>query len=231
MRQLKTSILLCMLFFSSMAVFAQSVWTARTSGTTSTLNAATSNSSQIIVVGVNGTILTSPDGIIWASRNSGTTNALNSATWTGTQFVVVGARGTILTSVDGINWIARSSGITSVLNSIIWTGVQLTTVGSAGLTSTDGVTWKSSTGVGSTLNSTAWNGNKFIGVGGLGSGNGAVHYYTVYILASLDGTVNRPFRSRIGITSRTFLAHSLLHSSFISSYHSGWTRKCSPRKT
>ena len=66
---------------------------------------------QYAVVGNEGTILTSPDGITWTSQSSGTTGNLNGITWNGNQFAAVGsliafefAESTILTSPDGIIW-------------------------------------------------------------------------------------------------------------------------------
>ncbi len=78
-------------------------WTTRLSGTQYIVNAPTFSSvtwagSQLLVVGLYGTILTSSDGITWTSRTSGTNNVLYSSVWTGNQFVVVGYGGTILTS-------------------------------------------------------------------------------------------------------------------------------------
>src|SRR3954467_3126249 len=66
---------------------AQSVWTARSSGTTNYLNSVTWTGSQFVAVG--GSILTSPDGINWTSRSSPVC-CLNAVTWAGSQLVAVG---------------------------------------------------------------------------------------------------------------------------------------------
>jgi hypothetical protein len=53
---------------------------------------------QFAAVGLNGTIVTSPDGITWTARASGTANDLRGIAWSGTQFAAVGDHGIILTS-------------------------------------------------------------------------------------------------------------------------------------
>lgn len=64
-----------------------------------------------VSVGVNGKILTSPDGITWTSRNSGTTKTLNAITYSDNSylFVAVGNSGTILFSDNkGLTWTANN---------------------------------------------------------------------------------------------------------------------------
>ena len=61
----------------------------------------TYGNNQFVAVGINGTILTSPDAINWTSRNSGA-NTLDRVTYGNNQFVAVGINGTILTSPDAI---------------------------------------------------------------------------------------------------------------------------------
>jgi uncharacterized protein (TIGR03118 family) len=63
-----------------------------------------------VLVGDEGTILTSPDGITSTVQTSGTSNTLNGVTWSGAEFVAVGDAGTILTSPDGVAWTGRDSG-------------------------------------------------------------------------------------------------------------------------
>jgi len=171
---------------------AQSVWTARTSGTTTNqLYSVTWTGSQLVAVGFNdstegASILTSPDGVTWTTRISGTmTFQLYSVAWTGSQLVAVGQSNSgspqILTSPDGVAWTTRSSGIIGSENplySVVWTGSQLVAVGYNGtagagiiLTSPDGVTWTSqSAGTATYLTSVVWTGSQLVAVGGNGSG-------------------------------------------------------------
>jgi len=121
-------------------------WASQSSNTQSALSSVTSTNSQLVAVGISGTILTSPDGIAWTSRHSGITSGLNSVNGSGTKLVVVGYGGAILTSVDGLTWLNQASGTTNILLSVAWTGDQYATVGDVGtiLTSVDGITWKNS---------------------------------------------------------------------------------------
>ncbi|GAB4031989.1 T9SS type A sorting domain-containing protein [Spirosoma gilvum] len=99
-----------------------------------------------VVVGSNGTILTTPLTFNWTVENSGTTEDLFSVNYGYLDhlYVAVGANGTILTSPNGSNWTARTSGTNQNLNAVyFWDG--WIAVGDNGtiLTSTDkGVTWK-----------------------------------------------------------------------------------------
>ncbi|MEA3309715.1 MAG: hypothetical protein U9Q70_09425, partial [Chloroflexota bacterium] len=58
-------------------------------------------SSQFVVMGDDGTILTSSNGANWTADTSGTSNTLSGITYGDGLFVAVGAYGTILTSPDG----------------------------------------------------------------------------------------------------------------------------------
>ena len=99
--------------------------------------------SQIVAVGWDGLIMTSPDGQTWTPQNSGTSDNLNASTWTGLQIVAVGQNGTVLTSADGISWTVQNSGINSNITDIIWTGEQLVAVGGFGvISSVDALQWQ-----------------------------------------------------------------------------------------
>jgi hypothetical protein len=54
--------------------------------------------SQFVSVGIEGAILTSPDGVVWTPWASGTNNYLSAVVWSGSQYVVIGKGGMILTS-------------------------------------------------------------------------------------------------------------------------------------
>jgi hypothetical protein len=91
-------------------------------------------------VGVNGTIVTSPDGITWTNRASGNNYSLSAIAYGNNLFVAVGPGGaagffkqpsdeTILTSPDGLTWTSRTSGIGSDLSSVAYGNNQFVAVG------------------------------------------------------------------------------------------------------
>ena len=75
-----------------------SSWTSRTSGTTSSLRDIAYADGLWVVVGLNGTILTSTTGTTWTPPTSGTSNVLNSVAYADGLWVVVGSNGTISTA-------------------------------------------------------------------------------------------------------------------------------------
>ena len=101
-------------------------WTARVSGTSRWLLAATwaPTVKTFVVVGEAGTILTSPDGIAWTPRTSGTTQRLNSVAWSPKRFtypdvfLAVGESGTAVVSYDLATWSLRSTGDSGWLRGI-----------------------------------------------------------------------------------------------------------------
>jgi microcystin-dependent protein len=63
-----------------------------------------------LLVGDNGALETSPDGIVWTTGTSGTIAHLRSVASSSTSAIIVGDSGTILTSTDGILWTVQPSG-------------------------------------------------------------------------------------------------------------------------
>jgi hypothetical protein len=68
----------------------------------------------IVVVGANGTILTSADAVTWSLQPSLVNNDLNDITWDGNRFVVVGSNDTVLTSPDGLTWTTHIPGTSDI---------------------------------------------------------------------------------------------------------------------
>lgn len=66
-------------------------------------------SNLFFAVGRDGTIVTSPDGVIWTEQTSGAVEWLNDLTYGSGIFTAVGGNGKILTSSDGINWTTRTT--------------------------------------------------------------------------------------------------------------------------
>ena len=118
-------------------------WTVANSGVTEGLKSVIWSGRQYVVVGYNGVILTSGDGINWIPRSSGVTPnvygetpTLFSVAWTGEMFIVVGDDGLVLSSPDGISWessfAGEYEGACPNLYSVAWTGTQLVAVGKIG---------------------------------------------------------------------------------------------------
>lgn len=154
-------------------------WTPQASGSNEHLNGIVWGNSQLVVVGNNGTILTSPDAITWTPRFSGTSNNLWNITWSGTQYIAVGELGTILSSPDGETWTGENSGITGCnLYDIAYSGSLYVAVGGEFdfgpndndtllLTSQDGYTWTkiiSPVILNHKLHGITWSGSQFIAV-------------------------------------------------------------------
>ena len=127
-----------------------------TSGTTVDLlgvGSAPPGGNATVVVGSNGTLLTSTDSFTWTARTSGTTATLREAAGGASQLVVVGDSGTILTAVQTSlgQWSQVNSGTTEHLRSVAFAGyfannrpaANFAAVGDNGtvLTSPDGLTW------------------------------------------------------------------------------------------
>jgi flagellin len=128
--------------------------------------------SQIVAVGMQNSIRTSPDGRAWTQRDLryyellGTT--LDAVAWTGTKLVGVGGFGRISTSPDGTVWTEQSSSVLKDFRAVCWTGTRLVAVGDRGviLTSPDGTAWTLQTsGTTAALYSAAWTGSRIV-VGG-----------------------------------------------------------------
>jgi hypothetical protein len=87
-------------------------WTARTSGTSSTLYGVTYGNGLYVAVGSSGSsgsdgaILTSSDGITWTSSTSAGVGGFRGAAYGNSTFVIVGSDGKIFTSSNGTSWTA-----------------------------------------------------------------------------------------------------------------------------
>lgn len=159
-------------------------WRAQRSGSDANLAAVVWSGSRYVAVGatgLQGTILTSPNGTTWRTvrgLGSGELILLGLAS-SGSQFVAVGtapAGGAILTSPDGNTWTSDSSGTTATLRGVTWSGSQFVAVGDYAtiLFSTDGKTWTSPSKLIPTENSlygVVWSPQKklFVAVGQAGT--------------------------------------------------------------
>ena len=127
-------------------------------------------SATIVVVGDQGTIITSPTGTSWTPQTSGTSSSLRGIANDGSLMVAVGDVGTILSSSDGVVWASQTSGTTQNLRDVAFSGGKWVAVGdSTILTSGDSVNWVSRTPAPGTtaLQDIASDGTQWIAVGNM----------------------------------------------------------------
>lgn len=130
------------------------VWSPRTSGSSSTLRSVAMgtilsgkplvSSSLIVAVGLNGTILTSPDARNWTDRSYGTSSHLFQVIpMSGGGFLAVGSHGLVLRSINGTTWTAHTTGESHALYDVTRTATGHVAVGYDGAiySSGDGQTW------------------------------------------------------------------------------------------
>ena len=130
MKIFRISIAIALAFFASQ-LLAQAPWVARNSGTTANLwgavdaSFASNGNGKLVVVGEQGTILTSSDqGVTWTRQQSGTTAWLTAVTFEGfsNRYYVVGDGGTILSSPDAVTWTREISPTSVRLNGVAFRG-------------------------------------------------------------------------------------------------------------
>lgn len=133
------------------------------------LSGVTWGGGRFVAVGDNGTILTSPEGIIWTITVSGTSTAhLRGVAWGDGRFVAVGSTGTIVTSTDGTTWRDVGSDTFEHLSGVAWGAGRFIAVTPNWylVHSTDGVTWTAATHVTwRYLSAVAWGNGRFVAVG------------------------------------------------------------------
>ena len=100
-------------------------------------------SATIVVVGDQGSIITSPTGTSWTPQTSGTSSSLRGIANDGSLMVAVGDAGTILSSSDGVVWTSQTSGTTQNLRDVAFSGGVWVAVGDSGtvVRSTNSVAW------------------------------------------------------------------------------------------
>jgi hypothetical protein len=127
------------------------------------------------LVGDNGAIATSPDGINWTTAtkpNNGTNPDLHAIAFGNNQFLAVGEFGTLLSSSNGKDWLQRIAYMPLTLNGIAYGNGTFVAVGYAGqiIVSTDGFNWSPATSIVSQeLNAIAYGNGLFtvVGAGGV----------------------------------------------------------------
>jgi len=104
--KISSSFILCVVLFLPCVVSAGPLdnWHQRTFPAKNALFAVTYGDGNFIAVGVGGSILTSPDGIIWTERRRGDTLSLSGAAYGNNMFLVADYYAYFMTSPDGISW-------------------------------------------------------------------------------------------------------------------------------
>ncbi|MCO5062102.1 MAG: glycosyl hydrolase family 18 protein [Kiritimatiellae bacterium] len=156
------------------------VWTAVSSGTNASLqgigygaeflhsggtNEATADSPLFTVVGANGLLMTSSNGIAWTKRTSGTTAYLSDVAYGNGFYTAVGNTRT-LRSADGVTWSVYTNG--SYLYRVVYCAGVFKATGANGtiLSSQDGVAWTPETsGTTQTLRGISYAADQFVSVG------------------------------------------------------------------
>jgi hypothetical protein len=161
-------------------------WTSRTNpwGTTYQPTAITYSGSTYAVVGTNGGIMTSTDGITWTNRTSGTSNTLNGVAFGNSTFVAVGNGGLSITSPTGVTWNNRGNLFSSNNPQFVAFGNGIFFAGATSndlRTSTDGATWTTRTGLAGFTYASGGFGNGLLLIGGNLSGGASG------LLTSTDG--------------------------------------------
>ncbi len=152
-------------------------WVERQSGTTSSLFDVIWTGTRFVAVGMNGTILTSPDGVSWTAQSFGISHSIATVAQSGNGgLIAVKSDGTILASPDGLEWTENPGDSTlGNLRSIVWLPAsggsqgRFVAVGLQGSiwTSPDGLTWTPRvSGTTQSLFSVAWSGSLLVAVGG-----------------------------------------------------------------
>jgi hypothetical protein len=139
---------------------------------------------KFVALGLDGAIMTSPDGNTWTARTSGVSrDTLLDVSWSDGLFVAAGwdstDHGIILVSPDGISWERRTTGYLGWLCGVTLYNGKFVAVGFNGtisafqgaiLTSSDGVNWTNRiSGTKEILMNVIWANNQFVAVGDSGA--------------------------------------------------------------
>ncbi|HEX2948344.1 MAG TPA: hypothetical protein VHV83_02040, partial [Armatimonadota bacterium] len=154
-------------------------WSRHISGTNNGLNdiilvdgSVPNASRKYVVVGSNGTVLTSADGSTWLRKNSTTEVDLASGVYANKHFVIFGNDGHILTSGDGKEWAGEELDSAYLPLPVSHGNGRHVAIGPIGafLCSTDGIKWRLvSSGTSFKLSKIAFGNNAFVAVGDSGT--------------------------------------------------------------
>ncbi|HEX2612018.1 MAG TPA: hypothetical protein VHO02_00300 [Fibrobacteria bacterium] len=161
-------------------------WVERSSGTTSSLDKVIWTGTRFVAVGMNGTILTSSDGVTWSKQGFGIWRSVETVAVSDSgRLVAMMSDGVLLLSSDGLEWTEPPTDSTvRFASDIVWMnlssdsgGGQFVAVGYDGKTATspDGISWTvRPSGLTGDLYSVAWSGSMLAAVGRKGASSAIV---------------------------------------------------------
>ncbi|PYI86452.1 MAG: hypothetical protein DME26_09025 [Verrucomicrobia bacterium] len=161
-------------------------------------------------MGDNGTVVTSPNGLVWTLRFSGVgPTFLNGVVYGSNTFVAVGGQGTVVTSPNATDWTVQFADTLETFFDITFGNGQFVAVGANGvvMTSPDGVNWiTGDSGTSSGLHGVAFANGTFVAAG---SPNDCCYGNVL-----LDSTNGLAWVPRYPETSFAFMAYaaSTIHS-------------------
>lgn len=122
---------------------------------------------RFVVVGSDGGIFTSPDGMVWNRSDTQNGPWLTGVDYGAGAYVAVSRSGTVLRSTDGAAWSQVEVGDYDETLGVVFAGGEFTAVGNAGLVrrSLDGLHWTTLRLSGGRLNAVAVKGNVRVAVG------------------------------------------------------------------
>ena len=136
------------------ACFAGQYWAARTASSNSAWGSICYGNGLFVAVSLNGTIMTSPDGITWTEQTPPEVgNTWMSVCYGNGLFVAIGQNGDhkVMTSPDGITWTARNQAEDNSWLSVCYGNGLFVAVGRSGthevMTSPDGINWTARTAI------------------------------------------------------------------------------------
>lgn len=221
-------------------------WFVRNSGVASDLAMVNYGSNGFVAVGLQGTILTSSNGVHWTRRTSPTSGDIYSVAFGGGRWVAVGPSALVMSSSNGVNWTVRSVPVTAGLFNVVYGNGRFVAVGSVPgvpnsdiLTSTDGISW-TATSVANVLSGITYANNQFVTVGGYSLCN--FFFCEVYPTIYTSANGNAPWTDRfppgegfslVDTTYGTniFVTVGTAGAILTSPAGSGWTRRSSPVTT
>lgn len=143
-------VLLVLLVSIVISVRAADVWEKTTDIKTLPITDISSGKGKFVVIGENGTVLLSENGISWKKVDSGVKTNLTTIIYDGKRFIAGGDEGVIITSIDGAKWTKQKSGTDLDIRYLYYDNKTIWAVGhnrnvysgkNITLSSNDGIKW------------------------------------------------------------------------------------------
>jgi hypothetical protein len=149
---------------------------------------------KFVVVGDNGAVTTSTDGISWTTIITVSTINFEDVDFGQGLFVAVGSgpAARIARSVDGVSWTTMTPPVSAGWNMVAYgNGTFLVTAGTNYLTSPDGVSWTART-VSNSLSYIAYGGGRFVGTNDSGVASVSVDGGVTFVTSSIPTNLRVP---------------------------------------